>query len=98
MDKILLKILDMSRPFNDDVFRAVAHPVRRRVIELLRTRDRSVGEIADQVAMSNPTVSQHLRVLRETGVVRQRRDRNRRVYSLDRRAVRFVHAWSGRVT
>lgn len=51
------------------VYEALAHPTRRRILALLRQRDRSAGEIADHFDISKPTLSGHLRLLREAGLV-----------------------------
>ena len=58
-------------------------PTRRAVLELLRGGDRSVGEITAAVPVSQPAVSQHLRVLREAGLVSSRRDGTRHLYRID---------------
>lgn len=52
-----------------DVFRALADPTRRRIVRLLRSRDMTAGELADQFALSWPTVSGHLKVLKEADLV-----------------------------
>jgi DNA-binding transcriptional ArsR family regulator len=62
---------------------ALAEPTRRRVLEGLRAGPRSVGELTDGVPVSQSAVSQHLRVLREAGLVRERREGTRRVYRVD---------------
>src|SRR4051794_14315902 len=55
-------------------FEVLAEPTRRRILDLLRDRERSVGELVDQLTLSQPGVSKHLRVLREAGLVRVRQD------------------------
>jgi DNA-binding transcriptional ArsR family regulator len=67
---------------------AIAHPGRRAMIGLLLGGERSAGDLALRVQMSQPVASQHLRVLREAGLVRVRRDGNRRLYSVDFAALR----------
>jgi DNA-binding transcriptional ArsR family regulator len=62
---------------------ALAEPTRRQVLDELRTGPRSVGEITAAVPVSQSAVSQHLRVLREAGLVRERRDGTRRLYRVD---------------
>jgi DNA-binding transcriptional ArsR family regulator len=62
---------------------ALADPTRRRVLERLRSGPRSVGEVASGLPVSRPAVSQHLRVLKEARLVRERREGTRRVYSVD---------------
>jgi DNA-binding transcriptional ArsR family regulator len=62
---------------------ALADPTRRTVFERLRGGPRPVGELARGLPVSRPAVSQHLRVLREAGLVRERREGTRRYYSVD---------------
>ena len=62
---------------------ALADPTRRRVLEQLRDGPRPVGEIARRLPVSRPAVSQHLRVLKEAGLVRERREGTRRLYSVN---------------
>ncbi len=67
-----------------DELEAFAEPRRRMILRLLRDGERSVGEIADTMPdVSRPAVSQHLRVLRDTGLVSERREGTRRIYRLD---------------
>src|SRR2546421_4834718 len=62
-------------------FAALADPTRRRIVELLVVGERTAGEIAEQFPVSRPAVSRHLRVLRETGLVRVRGEGQRRGYT-----------------
>jgi DNA-binding transcriptional ArsR family regulator len=62
---------------------AIAHPGRRAMLTLLLGGERSAGELAAHAGMRQPVASQHLRVLREAGLVTVRKDGNRRVYSVD---------------
>jgi DNA-binding transcriptional ArsR family regulator len=62
---------------------ALAEPTRRQVLEELRAGPRSVGELTDAVPVSQSAVSQHLRVLREAGLVQERREGTRRLYRVD---------------
>jgi DNA-binding transcriptional ArsR family regulator len=78
---------------DESVFRAVAHPARRRVLDMLRDRDRPVAEIVASFRLSRPAVSQHLRILRTSGLVRQRRNGRSRVYTLVSGRLRPVHQW-----
>jgi DNA-binding transcriptional ArsR family regulator len=66
----------------DEVAGAIADPVRREILVMLRDEPRSAGQIADRFAISRPAVSRHLRVLREAGLVRDTADGRRRVYAL----------------
>jgi DNA-binding transcriptional ArsR family regulator len=68
---------------NGEVIAALADPTRRAVFERLREGPRPVGEIAEGLPVSRPAVSQHLRVLKEAGLVSERRDGTRRLYRID---------------
>ena len=61
---------------------AIADPTRRRIVELLAARDRTAGELVDQFDMSAPAISQHLKVLREAGLVTVRAEGQSRIQSL----------------
>jgi DNA-binding transcriptional ArsR family regulator len=74
-------------------FELLAEPNRRRILDLLRDSERPVGELVDLLAMSQPAVSKHLRVLRDSGLVDVRVDAQRRVYRLRPEALREVDAW-----
>lgn len=78
-----------------DVFNAIAEPRRREILTLLRTGERPVTELSQQLGMSQPGASKHLRVLREVGLVRDRKAGKQRVYGLDARGLRKVHEWTG---
>jgi DNA-binding transcriptional ArsR family regulator len=64
-----------------DVLSALADPTRRQVFELLRRGARPVGELAGELPVSRPAVSQHLKVLKDAGLVREQRDGTRRLYA-----------------
>jgi DNA-binding transcriptional ArsR family regulator len=74
-------------------FAVLAEPNRRQILDLLRERERPVGEIVDALAVSQPTVSKHLRALREAGVVDARVDAQRRIYRLRPGPLREIDAW-----
>lgn len=78
-----------------DVFNAIAEPRRREILVLLRTGERPVTEVAQELGISQPGASKHLRVLREVGLVRHRTAGKRRLYGLDVRGLRPVHEWTG---
>src|SRR5580765_1338322 len=78
-----------------DVFNAIAEPRRRQILVLLRAGERPVTELATQLGMTQPRASKHLRVLREVGLVRDRRAGKQRLYALDARGLRTVHEWTG---
>jgi DNA-binding transcriptional ArsR family regulator len=65
----------------DSALRAIAEPRRREILGLVRDRELSAGEIASRFDVSRPAVSQHLTVLREAGLLNERRDGTRRLYS-----------------
>lgn len=66
------------------MFRALADPTRRQILEDLRDGELAAGEIASRFAISGPSVSRHLAVLKAAGLVRDRRDGNRILYALER--------------
>lgn len=77
-----------------DAFSALADPTRRQVLDLLSRRERAAGELgAAFPSISQPGMSRHLRVLREAGLVRVRREHRRRVYSLRSEGLAQVEAW-----
>ena len=80
-----------------DTFLALADPTRRQIIESLAVGETSFGALADQFEMSRPAVSQHLKVLREAGIVTSRADAQRRIYSLSDDGLNEVDAWLGKV-
>ncbi|MDH6180029.1 DNA-binding transcriptional ArsR family regulator [Microbacteriaceae bacterium SG_E_30_P1] len=65
-----------------DVFSALAHPTRRQILQDLKGGEMAAGEIAARFNTSGPTISRHLSVLRQAGLVTERRDANRIIYSL----------------
>ena len=66
----------------NSTFDVLAEPQRRRILDLLRDGERPVGELVDRLALSQPGVSKHLRVLREAGLVSVRPEGQRRLYGL----------------
>jgi DNA-binding transcriptional ArsR family regulator len=74
-------------------FEVLAEPTRRRILDLLRERERSVGELVDRLTVSQPGVSKHLRVLRDAGLVEVRTDAQRRWYGLRPEPLTEVDAW-----
>lgn len=77
----------------ESVFTIVAEPNRRAILSLLIASKRTVGEIERQLKMSQPTVSKHLRVLRDHGLVQSTVDAQRRVYSVNPHALREMDDW-----
>jgi DNA-binding transcriptional ArsR family regulator len=80
-----------------DTFIALADPTRRRIIESLATGEASFGALADQFEMSRPAVSQHLKVLREAGIVTSRPDAQRRIYRLSDDGLEEIDVWLRKV-
>ena len=77
-----------------DVFNAVAEPCRRRILELLAPGEQPVNEVARLLRLTQPQASKHLKVLKEVGLVHVREAGQQRIYSLNGRALRPIHAWS----
>lgn len=74
-------------------FAVLAEPVRRDILDLLREGERPVGDLVAELAMSQPAVSKHLRVLREAGLVEVRPDAQRRLYRLNPAPLAEIDAW-----
>ena len=74
-------------------FDVLAEPVRRDILDLLRDRERSVGELVERLSLSQPGVSKHLRVLREAGLVEVRPEAQRRWYHLRAEPLAEIDAW-----
>ncbi|MDA8016750.1 MAG: metalloregulator ArsR/SmtB family transcription factor [Thermoanaerobaculia bacterium] len=77
-----------------DVFNAVAETKRREILSFLVGSERSVGDIVDALSLGQPSVSKHLKVLHEVGLVTRRRDGRRILYSVDAEAIRPLHEWT----
>jgi DNA-binding transcriptional ArsR family regulator len=77
----------------ESAFAIIAEPNRRAILSLLASSERSVGEIEQQLRMPQPSVSKHLRVLREAGFVESRVDAQRRVYRFRPEPLMEVDAW-----
>lgn len=79
---------------SSDVFNAVAEPQRRAILELLAPDERPVGELVDALGLAQPSVSKHLRVLRDVGLVRVRRDGRQMLYRTNAPAIRPLYEWA----
>jgi DNA-binding transcriptional ArsR family regulator len=77
-------------------FAALADPTRRKIVEMLAARELAAGEIARRFDMTAPAVSQHLKLLRDAGLVHVRRDAQRRIYALNPRGLAELDEWLGR--
>src|SRR3979411_2788317 len=78
-----------------DVFNAIAEQNRRAMLAMLRTGEGPVTELAQALGMTQPGASKHLRVLREVGLVRDRKAGKQRLHRLHARGLRPVHEWTG---
>ena len=77
----------------DAVLEAIVAPPRRRILDAVRTEERSVTELVERLGMSQPGVSRHLRILRDAGLVTVRSDAQRRLYGLRSEPLRELDDW-----
>jgi DNA-binding transcriptional ArsR family regulator len=77
----------------ETVFAVIAEPSRRRILDALRAREQSVGDLVAAVGLSQPATSKHLRVLREAGLVASRVDAQRRLYRVEPTPLRALDDW-----
>jgi DNA-binding transcriptional ArsR family regulator len=80
-----------------EVFEAIAQPTRREILRLLAGGERSAGDVASQFPLTQPAISQHLKVLRETGLVAERREGTRRLYSVRAEGMEDLHSFLAEV-
>ena len=80
-----------------EVFEAVAQPKRREMLRLLSGREMSAGEIASRFAVTQPAISQHLKALKQAGLVQERRDGARRLYSVRAEGLTDLHSFLAEV-
>jgi DNA-binding transcriptional ArsR family regulator len=78
-----------------DPFNAIAEPRRRHILEFVAAEERSVKEIAEALELEQPSVSKHLNVLRNVGLVTVRRDGRRILYRTNAQTLRTIHEWCG---
>ena len=78
-----------------DPFNAIAEPRRRQILEFIAADERSVGEIADELELGQPSVSKHLQVLLNVDLVTMRRDGRRTLYRTNSETLKTIHDWSG---
>jgi DNA-binding transcriptional ArsR family regulator len=88
--------VEVTAQAQTDVFRAIADPTRRALLDLLRTGDRTVNELAEPFDMSRPAISQHLRLLLEARLVAVRKEGRQRRYRLSGAAIARVARWAGK--
>lgn len=79
-----------------DPFNAVAEPRRRDILNFLAMDERSVTEIVDAMAMEQPSVSKHLKVLKDVGLVEARREGRQMLYKVNAMAIRPLHEWTSK--
>lgn len=77
----------------ESTFAIIAEPSRRAILSLLATSERSVGDLEEELNLSQPSVSKHLRVLREAGFVESRIDAQRRLYRIKPEPLMEIDAW-----
>ena len=78
-----------------DPFNAIAEPRRRHILEFIAAEERSVNQIAEALELNQPSVSKHLQVLRDVGLVTVRRDGRQTLYRTNAETLRTVHDWCG---
>jgi DNA-binding transcriptional ArsR family regulator len=78
-----------------DAFNAVAEPRRREILSYLAPRERPVGDIVITLQLDQPSVSKHLRVLKDVGLVRCRREGRQMLYRTNAEGLRPLHEWTG---
>jgi DNA-binding transcriptional ArsR family regulator len=76
-----------------EVFEAIAQPKRREILRMLAAGELSAGEVASRFAVTQPAISQHLRVLKQTGLIKERRDGTRRLYSVRPEGLSDLHTF-----
>lgn len=76
-----------------DAFNAVAEPRRRQILDVLAGGERPVNDLVEQLGLSQPLVSKHLRVLRTVGLVDVRDEGRQRIYRLNGRSLKPIHDW-----
>jgi DNA-binding transcriptional ArsR family regulator len=80
-----------------EVFEAIAQPKRREILRLLADRELSAGEVASRFSVTQPAISQHLKVLKEAGLISERRDAQRRLYSVRAEGLADLHGFLAEV-
>ncbi|HEY7414537.1 MAG TPA: metalloregulator ArsR/SmtB family transcription factor [Ktedonobacteraceae bacterium] len=89
----LTRPLKTAQHADADIFTALAHPVRRAMLDQLTEGERPVAQLAGRFGMTRPAISQHLRILREVGVVSEQRHGRQRYYRLHPERLYEVQAW-----
>ncbi|MHA2853929.1 ArsR/SmtB family transcription factor [Paenibacillus lautus] len=78
---------------SDNLFEVLAEPNRRTILDYLRVKECTVGEIVELMQLSQPGVSKHLRILRDAGLVSLRKEAQKHVYSLNAKPLEEIHDW-----
>ncbi|CAM3851914.1 autorepressor SdpR family transcription factor [Mesobacillus zeae] len=78
----------------NDTFKALADPTRRKILDLLKEKDMSAGEIADHFTMSKPSISQHLKLLKHAGLVQDEKQGQYIIYSLNTTVFQELVSWA----
>jgi DNA-binding transcriptional ArsR family regulator len=81
---------------SSDAFNAIAEPRRRDILDFLASREHPVGDIVAALGLAQPSVSKHLRVLKDVGLVDVRRDGRQMFYRTNAAGIRPLHEWSSR--
>jgi len=76
-----------------DAFTAIAHPIRRQLLDLLAEQEQSVSQLAARFPISRPAISQHLKVLLDSGLVSEHRHGRERIYKLNPQPLRELDTW-----
>ena len=77
----------------DEIFKALSDPVRRKILEMLGSRDMSAGDIAAKFDITKPSISRHLAVLKASGLITDKRSGQRIIYSINATSVRDIIRW-----
>jgi DNA-binding transcriptional ArsR family regulator len=80
-----------------EVFEAIAQPKRRAILQFLAAGELSAGEVASRFSVTQPAISQHLKVLKQSGLVSERRDGTRRLYSIRPEGLAELHSFLAEV-
>lgn len=83
----------MLTDVSTDTFNVIAEPTRRRILDQLRVTDRTVGELVEAITVSQPTISKHLRVLRDAGLVSCRTAAQHRIYRIETDPLQRLDEW-----
>lgn len=83
----------MAAALDLSLFDVIAEPNRRRILDLLLEQERPVGDLVEALAVSQPAVSKHLRVLRDAGLVESRTDAQRRLYRVRAEPLQSIDDW-----